>query len=89
MEDLEIEGFVGRQALGSGAAAIELRDVNGAFVHGCRAPEGTGTFLRVEGGTRAVTLMNNDLGKAREAVETGPRVSAAEVFVHGNRPPRG
>lgn len=87
VDELEIDGFDGRQALGSGAPAIWLKDVERAFVHGCRAPEGTETFLRLDEGTRDVTLMGNDLSRAREAysVEGG---ATPRVFESGNRPPK-
>jgi len=47
---------------------IELRDVRGAFVHGCRASTGTGPFLRVAGeASRDICLSGNDLKSADQA----------------------
>lgn len=71
MRDLEIDGFFGRQAMGSEAPAILLRDTKNAFIHNCRAPEGTGVFLKLDEGSERVSLMNNELGAARKAVERG------------------
>ena len=52
---------------------IRLRQVKGAFVRGCRASAGTGTFLRLEGdATDRVLLLGNDLSQAKKAVETDP-----------------
>jgi len=57
---LEIDGFVGRQSNGSSKPAIWLKDVKGgAFIHHCRAPEGTGTFLKIDEGTQDVTIMED------------------------------
>jgi len=88
IKDLEIAGFVGRQSLGSDAPSIWLKDVQGAFIHACRAPEGTETFLKLDERSTGVTLMNNDLSRIRKTVELAPGVDAKEVFESGNRPPR-
>jgi hypothetical protein len=50
------------------APVIHLKDVDGAFVHGCRAMAGTGKFLRIEGqGTQGIVLSGNNLSRAEEA----------------------
>ncbi len=87
VKDLEISGFEGRQSLGSDAPAIHLTDVKGAFVHNCRAPRDTGTFLHLDEGTEAVTLMNNDLSRAERMVHIEPSVRDNELFESSNRPP--
>lgn len=86
IDDLEIECFSGRQALPSEESAIRLRDVHRAFIHGCRAPSDTGTFLEFEDGTADVTLMGNDFSQARE-IYTMSEGSHTRVFAEGNRPP--
>jgi len=86
---LEIDGFAGRQAKGSGAPAIRLADTKGAFIHGCWAPPGTDTFVALEAGTENVSLMNNDLAGARRAVALAAGVRPGELFEQGNRPPSG
>jgi hypothetical protein len=49
------------------APAILLRNVDGAFVHGCRASAGTGVFLQVEGeATGDIVLRGNSLARARQ-----------------------
>jgi len=85
VNDLEIDGFVGRQALSSGQPAIQLMDANGVFVHNCRAPEGTGAFIEVGEGTEHVTLMGNDLSRAEKAFSLEKGVESKEVFQSGNR----
>lgn len=87
-KDLEIDGFAGRQALGSGAPSISLKDVEGAFIRNCRAPEGTGTFVAVEDGCHHITLMNNDLHPANEIYRLAPGVAEEVVYSAANRPPR-
>jgi len=86
-KNIGIDGFSGRQALGSTRPAIWLRDVEGAFVRNCRAPEGTGTFLRVSEETTNVTVMSNDLDQAAQALDIQQSVEASEVFLSGNRLP--
>lgn len=86
VDELEIDGFDGRQSLGSGAPAIWLKDVEQAFVHDCRAPQGTETFLLLDQGTQDVTLTGNDLSRAREAYAVEPGASPL-VFESGNRLP--
>ncbi len=89
VRDLEIDGFVGRQAKGPEASAISLRSVKNAFIHDCRAPAGAGVFVRFGEGSERLTLMNNDLAAAARMVEVAPGVSRDEVYEVGNRAPRG
>jgi polygalacturonase len=58
------------------APMILMRDVGGAFVHGCRASADSGVFLQVEGKhTTGIILSGNDLSHARQ-----PLVATAEVL---------
>ena len=86
VEDFLLEGFEGRQSLGSDRPAVWLRDVKQAFVRGCRAPSETGTFLFLDEGTRDVTLIGNDLERADRAVDVAAG-STPEVFEAANRLP--
>jgi polygalacturonase len=62
---------------------IALRDVAGAFVRGCVAPQGSDVFLRVSGPrSRAISLRANELGAARTAVLVDSDVPAGEVEQH-------
>ena len=87
VSNLEIAGFTGRQARGSPAPAILLRDTRHAYIHDCWAPEETGAFLGLEAGTRDVALMNNDLSRAARAVSFASGTDSKELFQSGNRPP--
>jgi hypothetical protein len=65
----------------SDAPAIYMKDVDGAFVHGCRASAGTGTFLRLEGAkTRGIVLRSNNLTKAEKSIDLAEDVRADAVI---------
>lgn len=67
-QEVEVGGGVTRTP-GTDAPVIHMKNVDGAFVHGCRAAAGTGTFLHLEGEkTREIVLANNNLGQARQPV---------------------
>ena len=69
VKNLEILNFTGKQFVGEGSA-IQLRDVKGAFLHGCNAPAGTARFLVLEGSeTVGIVLGFNNLAKAKVAFE--------------------
>jgi hypothetical protein len=86
MEDLQLDGFTARQgAADKSVPAVRLENGRDVFVRGCRAAEGTGTFLRVEGAkTRSVVVMGSDLHRADKAVEVADGVPAGEVQQRGN-----
>ena len=70
-QDIEIDGF-GSTAPCEDAPVVRLKDVAGAIVRGCRASEGTGTFLEVSGpATRDVLVTGNNLARAEEGVTRG------------------
>ncbi|MBN1814480.1 MAG: glycoside hydrolase family 28 protein [Anaerolineae bacterium] len=63
------------------APVIDMKDVDGAFVHGCRASAGTGTFLHLEGAkTQDIVLKGNDLAQAERAVDLAEDVHADAVI---------
>jgi len=88
VRDLEIDGFAGRQAENSDAPAIWLRDTQNAYLHNCRAPQGTGVFLKLDEGAQHVTVINNDLSAARQVAAFGSGVEPSQLFQASNRPPR-
>jgi hypothetical protein len=84
-KDIEIDGFIGRQAhLGDNHAAIALDKVSGATIRNCTAAEGTGVFLQTSDMTGERLFVNNDLSTARQAIE--PNESHFHDF--GNHPPK-
>ncbi len=61
---------------------VVFSEVQDAFLHSCRAPAGTATYLRVDGkGSGKIKLMANDLVEAEQTVALGPDVSLAAVVV--------
>jgi hypothetical protein len=57
-----------------------MKNVNDAFVHGCRAMAGTGTFLHIEGpDTQGIALSGNNLGRAEEASSLAQDVRPAAL----------
>jgi polygalacturonase len=62
------------------APVIRMKDVDGAFVHGCRASVGSGVFLRLEGEkTDGIVLKGNDLARAGQPVSLAEDVPAGAV----------
>jgi len=66
--NIEIDGFEGRQSLGSDESVIKLSNVNCAFVHDSQAAEGAGTFLKVVDDSKEILFMNNDLRKSSKSI---------------------
>lgn len=69
-EDLEIEGFCGRQAQTAGSgAAIVLQGGSKVTIRDSRAPEQTGTFLKHSGLTGSLLFMSNDVQHAQKVFQ--------------------
>ncbi len=85
VNDLEIDGFSGRQSHQSSASVISLGHVNDVFIHNCKAPVGTGSVLQVDENTKSVTIIGNDFSKAKDLYrsDTGKK----EYFETANRLP--
>ncbi len=68
------------------AGSIRLKQVNDAFVHGCRAPGRVQTWMEVSGNqSERISVMGNELGNARKAVDIAGDVAKDAVFLTGNR----
>lgn len=78
--DIEVSGFKGRQSLQSGKPAIRLKDVDGATIHDCQAPDSTGTFLEVAEGCKGILFINNDLRKAAASLNITDQISKDVVI---------
>jgi len=64
------------------APVVHMTNVDGAFVHGCRAHTGTDVFLRVEGErTTQIVLRGNDLSSARQPLQTDIGIPSDEVRI--------
>jgi len=76
--DLELSNV--RAAIHPDAPAVlRLKDMQGAFIHGCRPTTPTALFARIEGDSQDILLSGNDLRKTRRAVETAADVPPAAV----------
>lgn len=84
--DLDIDGFSGRQyEAGSDIPAMQLNDVDTAFIHGCRSLPGTGTFLGLSGSkTRNITIICNDFHNAGQPIAMNG-LPDDTVFLNANR----
>jgi polygalacturonase len=79
--DVDIGGCTARAPVAD-APVVLMKNVEGAFVHGCRAPAGTDAFLRLEGArTRGIVLEGNDLTQAKRPVDWAGdvRLAAGDV----------
>ena len=65
------------------APVVRMTNVDGVFVHACRAHEGTGVFLQVEGDkTRQVVLSGNHLAQAGQAIQITGDVPVAAIIIN-------
>ena len=85
VHDLVVDGLGANNVTGENPVAV-LTNVNSAYVKGSRAPNGTGTFVKVEGGqSKDITVMGNVFTKAKTGVEVAADVPAGEGYTAGNR----
>lgn len=65
---------------------IWLKQVDGAFIHGCRPRNKVTTFVRLDGDkSDNITLMNNDLSKVGRVLEKGKGIREDAVYLGNNR----
>jgi hypothetical protein len=85
VEGLELAGS--KLASGSEAeSALHLTNVNGALLHGCRAPAGARTWLHLRGDRSGhISVIGNDLAAVGQAVDIGHEVGSGAVFQDANR----
>jgi len=78
-ENLQISGFTTYEPH-ENIPVINLEQIKGAFIRGCRAVVGTGTFIKLGGtATKGVVLSGNDLSQAKTPVSLGNNVSPTAV----------
>jgi hypothetical protein len=69
-----------------GSTVLRLNGVQDALIHGCRVIGTAASFIELAGkSTVKVSVIGNDLAKARRTVQRSPEVSADEVFEEANR----
>jgi polygalacturonase len=70
----------GSLAPAEGSPVVRMKNVHGAWLHGCQAAAGTGTFLALEGsGTQDIHLSENTLKQAAQPVQRAAEVPAEQV----------
>ncbi len=85
-KDLQVNGFTGRQAqVGGSGTVISLSNGGGVSIRNSMASEGAQTFLSLTGISGGVTLLNNDLSRAK----VGLVQAGSEVIESGNIMPPG
>jgi hypothetical protein len=78
--DVEISASATRTPA-TDAPIIRMTNVDGAFVHSCRANADTGVFLHLEGeNTRRIVLRGNDLTQARQPLDVAADVPPDAVW---------
>lgn len=82
--NIEISGFKGRQSLGSGKPVIELKNVDGAYIHDCQASESADAFLKVALDSKNILFVDNDLRKAAKSLVITEDVGKDQVIEKGN-----
>jgi hypothetical protein len=80
--DVELTGFTGSAAPGTGLPAVVMEDVDGALVRGCRARGGP--FLRLGGRSRAIRVLGNDFTATDTPVGLADEGLRSELALEGN-----
>ena len=85
VKDLEIFDF-DAESVASTKALIWLKQVRGAFIHGCSPRNPVTTFVRVDGNeSDEITLMNNNMSKVKQILETCRQTIEYAVYLDNNR----
>ena len=85
VKDLDIFNFDAKSTP-LAKALIWLKQVDGAFIHGCRMRNPVKIFLRVDGNmSNNITLMSNDLNRIEQILEKGKNVKDNAVYLSNNR----
>jgi hypothetical protein len=67
------------------SVCVHLKDARGALFQGCRVRGEAAAFMRLSGaGTNAVSLISNELAKARTAVEYSSGAQENALFAAAN-----
>ena len=85
VKDLEIFDF-DAESTASTKALIWLKQVRGAFIHGCSPRNPVTTFVRVDGNeSDEITLMNNNMSKVKRILDTGRQTKENAVYLDNNQ----
>ena len=85
VNDLDLFSF-DAQSTPDTLALVWLKNVNGAFIHGCRPRKTDTTFLKVSGDkSKDITLMNNDFSRVKEVLNKDKEINENIVYLTNNR----
>ena len=85
VKDLEIFDF-DAESTASTNALIWLKQVRGAFIHGCSPRNPVTTFVRVDGNeSDDITLMNNNMSRVKRILERGKQTKENAIYLDNNR----
>ncbi len=85
VQELTMDRIGGGSAAKSTAAFLDLRNVQGAFIHGSVAPRGVDAYARVSGANSTrITLLGNELGQAAKVVEMADGCPPGSVASEAN-----
>ena len=88
-QNITIKGLSGRQKIQDGTlATIHLKDSKDAFIQGCKAIPGNGSFLLLEGEeVENINVIGNDLSRANNTFEFEKDILKKAFYQTANRLP--
>ncbi|UCD27862.1 MAG: sulfatase-like hydrolase/transferase [Planctomycetota bacterium] len=86
VRDLSVGGLRA-ESTKDAAPVIILNNVQTALIRGCIAATGTNRFLGLQGETKAVGVVGNDLSRAQTAFDFAPGTSRTALYESNNRMP--
>ena len=69
------------QASAAARSFVRFKDVQHAFIHSNKPKAVDIPFLYIEGATKDISIINNDLSKVRKAYQTEGTVKSAEIML--------
>jgi len=85
VKDLDIFSFDAKSTPDT-HALVWLKNVDGAFIHGCRPRKTDTAFLRVSGDkSKDIALMNNDFSRVKEVLKKDKEINEKTVYLTNNR----
>lgn len=85
VKELYLDGFSEKKNAGGAGSSMILRDVENALIRGCRPDSASSVFLRLEGHSKYITLVGNDLSRVEKKFELGPSVPDYVLYHNANR----
>jgi polygalacturonase len=83
---LKVEAFSGYPPE-TGLPLMVFKDVEGGWIQGCLAKKATNVFLQLQGTSRDISVMNNDLSRSRTPFHFEAPAAPAVLFETANRLP--